>query len=145
MYSLQELLVRVFRDAGVPMLAGTDAPATAAAVPGFSMHEELRNMVAAGLTPYEALRAATANPAEFLGATAEFGTVAVGRRADLILLDGNPLKDIGNTAGLAGVMIRGRWLPRSELQTMLDDLAAANKRDPAWGKAPESKSPADRE
>jgi imidazolonepropionase-like amidohydrolase len=82
------------RDAGVRLLAGTDSPVSAAVVPGFSLHEELANLVAAGLTPYEALRTATSNPADFLGALNEFGTVSVGRRADVILIDRNPLQDI---------------------------------------------------
>ena len=86
-YRLLEKTVKGFRDAGVRLLAGTDALNPCVA-PGFSLHDELRNLVAAGLTPYEALRTATINAAEFLGATS--GVVAVGKRADLILVNGDP-------------------------------------------------------
>ena len=117
-YRVLEKLTKGFRDAGVRLLAGTDAM-NPSVVPGFSLHDELRDLVAAGLTPYEALRAATANAAEFLGATAEFGTVAIGRRADLALVEADPFKGVGNAARLAGVMLRGRWLVGEELRQML--------------------------
>ena len=128
-YGLQAYLVKGFRDAGVRLLAGTDTPVTAAVVPGFSMHEELANLVAAGLTPYEAVQTATSNPAEFLGQTNEFGTISVGKRADLILIDRNPLKDIRATSEISGVLLRGRWLPRAELQGMLDNLRRRTNRN----------------
>jgi imidazolonepropionase-like amidohydrolase len=83
------------------------------------LHDELKLLVAAGLTPYEALRTATANPAEFIGRSGEFGTVAAGTRADLLLLDANPLSDVANAARRAGVMVRGRWLTKDELRVML--------------------------
>jgi hypothetical protein len=125
-YGLQAYLVKGMRDAGVRLLAGTDSPVSAAVVPGFSLHEELANLVAAGLTPYEALRTATSNPADFLGALNEFGTVSVGRRADVILIDRNPLQDIKALSEISGVMIRGRWMPRKDLQKMLADLRRSN-------------------
>ena len=106
------------RQAGVRMMAGTDAPIPGV-VPGFSLHDELKLLVAAGLTPYEALRTATANPSEFLGRD-EFGLVTIGARADLLLLGANPLSDVSNAARRAGVMVRGRWLAESELRTMLE-------------------------
>ena len=87
-------------------------------------HDELADLVAAGLTPYEALRTATAESAEFLGALEQSGTVAVGKRADLLLLNDDPLKDIRNTTKCAGVMIGGRWLPETEIRRMLDKLVA---------------------
>jgi len=77
------------------------------------------------LTPYEALRASTTNPFEFLGELDEAGTVQVGKRADLVLLEANPLEAITNTREIAGVMIQGRWLSQAELQEGLDDLAAS--------------------
>lgn len=123
-YRVLEKLTKGFRDAGVRLLAGTDAM-NPSVVPGFSLHDELRDLVVAGLTPYEALRAATANAAEFLGAPDKFGTIAVGRRADLILCAGDPLEDVSNAAKRAGVMLRGRWLTEAELRRMLDALAAA--------------------
>lgn len=127
LYKLLEKLVRGFRVAGVRMLIGTDALNTAV-VPGFSMHDELSDLVAAGLTPYEALRAATANAAEFLGTAARVGTVATGKRADLILVEGDPLKDVANAKRRAGVMIRGQWMTEAELRKMLDDLVASYSR-----------------
>ena len=81
--------------------------------------------VAAGLTPYQALEAATRSPAEFMGRLADVGTVAVGRRADLVLLDANPLADVANAGRIAGVMVGGRWLPREELDRMLNSVATA--------------------
>jgi imidazolonepropionase-like amidohydrolase len=101
----------------VRMLVGTDAMNTGV-VPGFSAHDELADLVAAGLTPYEALRAATANAAEFLGERTR-GTIAVGQDADLLLLDADPLKDIANTRRIAGVMRGQRWMARADLDAML--------------------------
>lgn len=119
-YHFLEKLVRAMRDAGVRIVTGTDALNTGV-VPGFSIHDELRCLVAAGLTPYEALRAATANAADFLGATSEFGTVTVGLRADLILVEANPLADVGNASKRAGVMLGGRWFTEAELGKVLLD------------------------
>jgi len=116
--SLQKL-TKAFRDAGVRLLAGTDAM-NPSVVPGYSLHDELRELVAAGLTPYEALRTGTANPAEFLKASKEFGTVTEGKRADLILLERNPLEDVTNTSRRMGVMIKGRWYSQSELQKKIE-------------------------
>ena len=102
--------------AGVPILAGSDAnvPFT---IPGFSLLEELRLLVHdAGLTTYEALRAATLTPAVCMGIEKEVGTVGTGRRADLILLEGNPLADITSLRKRVGVMTRGNWLTEAELQ-----------------------------
>jgi imidazolonepropionase-like amidohydrolase len=106
--------------AGVPLLAGTDAGALYT-YPGSSLHDELAQLVRAGLTPAAALRAATLGPAEFLGATDSLGTVAVGRVADLVLLDADPLTDIKNTRRIAAVVLRGRLFARPAL----DSLAAA--------------------
>ena len=78
----------------------------------------MRNLVAAGLTPYEALRTATANAAEFLGSNS--GVVAVGEQADLILVNGDPLKDVSNASRRTGVMLRGQWLTEGELRQMLE-------------------------
>lgn len=126
-YALLEKLVRGFRAAGVRMLIGTDALNTAV-VPGFSMHDELNDLVAAGLTPYEALRAATANAAEFLGTANRVGTVTTGKRADLLLVEADPLKDVKNANRRAGVMFRGQWMTESDLRKMLDDLVASYSR-----------------
>jgi imidazolonepropionase-like amidohydrolase len=127
-YAVLEKLTKAFRDAGVRLLVGTDAM-NPSVVPGFSLHDELRDLVAAGLTPYEALRAATANAAEFLKAAGEFGIVAKGKRADLILLDGDPLDDVSVASRRIGVMIKGQWFTQSELQKKLDELVASYRRD----------------
>jgi len=117
-------LTRALHEAGARILLGTDTP-NPFVVPGFSIHEELRLLVDAGLTPYEALRAGTAAAAEFLHGSDEFGSVREGLRADLVLAEANPLDDVANAARRAGVMVRGRWLPEAELRSMLDDLAQA--------------------
>ena len=75
------------------------------------------------MTPYEALSAATRDAAEFLGALEDFGTVGAGRRADLILVEADPLEDVANAAKRVGVMLRGRWLAEAELQAQLQMLA----------------------
>ncbi len=122
-YRLLAVTVRALRDAGVRMLAGTDTPVLAAVPPGFSLHDELERLVDAGLTPYEALRTATIHAAEFLGDPEEFGAVREGMRADLILLDDDPLLDIWNTRRISGVMMRGLWMPRERLDRALARLA----------------------
>ncbi|MBA3341920.1 MAG: amidohydrolase family protein [Gemmatimonadaceae bacterium] len=127
-YQLLEKLVRRFQGAGVRLLIGTDAMNTGV-VPGFSAHDELEELVAAGLTTFEALRAATANAAEFLAAIDQRGVVAVGQTADLVLLDANPLENIANTRRIAGVLLRGQWLSRSDIARMLDELKSAGTQD----------------
>jgi imidazolonepropionase-like amidohydrolase len=121
LYGVLEKLVRGFQAEGVRMLVGTDAMNTGV-VPGFSAHDELADLVTAGLTPFQALRAATANAAEFLDTGAQRGTVAVGQNADLVLLDANPLENIANSRRIAGVALRGRWLSRSDLDQLLQDV-----------------------
>jgi imidazolonepropionase-like amidohydrolase len=111
-------LVKGIVDSGGRLLAGSDTPEWFHLY-GFALHRELQAYVAAGLTPYQALAAATRNPAEFLGASREWGTIAPGRRADLVLLAGNPLEDVRNTARIEGVAVGGRWLGRAELDAML--------------------------
>src|SRR6187455_1730897 len=83
---------------------------------------ELELLHEAGLTPYEVLKTATVIPAAFLGKTGEFGTIAVGQRADLLLVDRDPLEDLGALDQPVGVMVRGRWLSRDRLQEMLAAL-----------------------
>jgi hypothetical protein len=110
------------QQAGVRLLAGTDTP-TPAVVPGFSIHDELRDLVKAGLTPYQALQTATVNPAAFLGCLRDSGTIERGKRADCVLLKGNPLEDIANTASIAGVVRNGRWISAAQIDTVLKRLA----------------------
>jgi imidazolonepropionase-like amidohydrolase len=126
------LMTRALHRAGARLLLGTDC-GNPFVVAGFSVHEELANLVAAGLTPYEALLTGTRDAAEFLGATGEFGVVATGARADLILTDGDPLEDVGVVAEPAGVMVRGVWLTREELAERLDRLAESYKQQGGEG------------
>jgi hypothetical protein len=109
---------------GVPMMAGTDAMGVPMVPPGVSLHWELRQLLESGFAPYEALRAATVRPAEFLGKRSEFGTVTVGKRADLLLVEGNPLQGLGGLEHPRGVMVRGTWLPEQKLK---ENLAALQK------------------
>jgi cytosine/adenosine deaminase-related metal-dependent hydrolase len=119
---LRYRIMTALRQAGVPFLLGSDAPQWWN-VPGFSIERELSAMVKAGFTPWQALESGTRNVARFFNAEDEFGTVAAGRRADLVLLDANPLEDVANWRQRAGVMVRGRWLPREEIAKRLDELA----------------------
>jgi imidazolonepropionase-like amidohydrolase len=121
-------LVGPINRAGVPILAGTDCP-NPYVDPGFSLHDELGLLVRAGLTPTEALRTATINPARFLGVTDSLGTVETGKVADLVLLDANPLQDIANTKRIRAVIQGGRFLDRRALDRLLAHakaLAAAD-------------------
>lgn len=116
--TLRRELIRGLHAAGVGILLGSDAPQWMNP-PGFSVQRELQSYVASGLTPWQALETGTVNVARYFRAENAFGTVAAGRRADLVLLDANPLADIGNFARQAGVMVRGRWLPRAEIEQRL--------------------------
>jgi imidazolonepropionase-like amidohydrolase len=104
--------------AGVPIGAGTDAPIFLS-VPGFSLHSELEFLVKAGLSPLEALGAATVRPAEFFSLQHEMGTVDIGRLADLVLLEGNPLENIANTRSVSAVVTKGRYMTAGELTALL--------------------------
>lgn len=117
--------VRGMRDAGVKLLAGSDA-GSVLVYPGFSLHEELRLLVEeAGLTAREALWSATVGPAQFAGLATQLGSIAAGQIADLLLLDANPLVDIKNTRRINAVMQHGRLYPRTELDSMLAGVRAA--------------------
>ena len=118
---LTELIVPM-RRAGVEFLAGTDV-LNPYCFPGFSLHDELELFVQAGLSPMEALQAATLNPARFLGKEKEIGTVEKGKIADLVILEANPLEVIGNTRKIDAVVFGGRMIPKADLQKMLADLA----------------------
>jgi len=131
LYASSAALVGALQREGVELLAGTDAGLWGN-VPGASLLAELRLLVEAGLTPYQALRAATVNPARFLERTVrgsqQPGALAVGNRADLLLLEADPLRDIGALDRRAGVMVHGRWLSRERLDRMVERLAAARAR-----------------
>jgi len=125
-YELEVQLVRMMHRAGVPFLAGTDAETFYPA--GFGLHTELGLFVGVGFSPLEALQAATLNPAKYFGRTADLGTVEVGKLADLVILEANPLDYIRNTERIAGVVTSGHYLDRQELDRLLSEAAGlANK------------------
>jgi hypothetical protein len=117
-------LVGDMRRAGVGFLTGTDLSG-AYVFAGFSLHHEMELLVQAGLTPLEALQAATRNPAIFLGEAKTQGTVMVGKTANLVLLEGNPLADIRNTQRINAVILKGKYLSKQDLRALLDQAAAA--------------------
>lgn len=120
-------ILRALHQGGVKILMGTDAPQQFS-VPGFSLHRELLRMQAAGMSPYEILKSGTVNVGQYFAKQDSFGTVEPGRRADLVLLDANPLDDIHNVAKISGVMVRGRWFSRADLDAGLAKIAAKHKR-----------------
>ena len=116
-------ILKALHEAGVPILLGSDAPQQFN-VPGFSIYPEMKRMQEAGMSVYEVLRSGTANVGAYYKEKDAFGTVAAGQRADLILLEANPLESLDNLSKRAGVMARGRWFPAAELQKSLQDMAA---------------------
>jgi len=121
-------LVGAMHRAGVEFLAGTDV-LNPYCFPGFSLHDELELLVSAGLSPMAALQTATRNPARYLGQEKDFGTVAQGKLADLVLLDADPLQDINNARKIASVIVGGKILTREMLDKLLTDIEAeANKK-----------------
>ncbi len=110
--------------AGVPILAGTDTAAGVRVYPGFSLHDELVLIARAGLTPMETLQTATRNPGQFLGLS-DTGTIEKGKRADLVLLDANPLDDIGNTRKIRSVVLAGHFMSRNDLDGLLHEVEVA--------------------
>ncbi len=110
--------------AGVNLLAGSDS-ANPYTYPGFGLHDELALLVRAGLTPLQALRTATSEPARFLGKQDTMGAIEKGMLADLVVLEGNPLEDISNTRRIRAVVVNGRLLEREEIQRILAQAALA--------------------
>src|SRR5688572_23929213 len=121
--ALRRRFIKALHDAGVPFLLGSDAPQLWN-VPGFSAHRELGSLVAAGLTPYQAIRTGTVAVAKFPGGEGKAGVVRPGARGDLILLDANPLQDVANTLRINGVAVNGRWIGPGEREKMLAALAS---------------------
>jgi hypothetical protein len=120
----ERALIPALHRAGVRLLAGTDAP-IATIIPGFALAEEIETLHRSGLSSYEALRAATSGPAEFLGRGGEFGVIAPGAAADLVLLDADPLADLAVLERPRGVMVRGSWLSREWLDAALERMVAS--------------------
>lgn len=122
----QRALVKALVDAGAPVMAGTDAMA-----PGISLHAELKFLRSSGITNYQTLETATSTPGRWFSrysrASYRLGAVRVGNAADLVLLDADPLADIANIDRISGVMTRGRWLGRADLDARLKDLQTRNQ------------------
>jgi imidazolonepropionase-like amidohydrolase len=113
-------LIAACNNNGVGLLLGSDAPQVFN-VPGFSVHHELRYLVDAGLTPYEALKTGTVNVGEFLRRD-DIGVIKLGAASDLLLLNGNPLEDINQSKNIAGVMIGHLWLDKKYITVELEKL-----------------------
>jgi imidazolonepropionase-like amidohydrolase len=119
-------VVGAMRRAGVRFMSGTDV-GNPYVYSGFSLHDELRLLVKAGLSPLQALQAATLNPAQFLNVADSLGTLEAGKLADLVLLDADPLADIGNIGRIRAVVLNGRLLTRSDLDALLAAAAAGGR------------------
>jgi imidazolonepropionase-like amidohydrolase len=134
--SLRRQMLKALADEGALLLMGTDSPQMFN-VPGFALHRELLVAAKAGLTPFQILQSGSVNVAKYAREVLEldgaFGTVAPGQRADLVLLDANPLSDVANLAQRAGVMVRGRWVSGDEIAAGLAELEARMRTTPTGG------------
>ncbi len=117
--ALRRQIVKALHDAGGKLMAGSDSPEWLLLY-GFALHRELESLVEAGLTPYAALETATRNPHEWLGDLNDVGTIETGKRADLLLLDSNPLEHIGATRSIRAIVVRGKLIERAEIDTRLE-------------------------
>jgi imidazolonepropionase-like amidohydrolase len=124
---MRQQFLRAAHEAGVPILMGTDSPQLFN-VPGFALHREIPLMVDAGMSPYEVLLSGTRWVAEYversLGQPGDFGTIEPGKRADLLLVDGDPLDDLARLQDPVGVLVDGRWVGRETLRSGLAAIAA---------------------
>ena len=125
MFELQLKLVGAMHRAGVPIMVGTDTGGAPAQYTGFTVHEELELLVEAGLSPLDALGAATLEPARFLGTDDTSGTIEPGKVADFIALNADPRDDIRHTQQIEAVVVRGRHIDQAERQRMLDEVESA--------------------
>src|ERR1044072_2885460 len=119
---IRNKIVRAIHAAGGKIMAGSDSPEWILLY-GFSLHRELKTLNEAGLSTFTVLSAATRNPAEFFGTLKDTGTIEIGKRADLVLLDATPLKNISNTENRSGVMLNGRYFTQAEMNRWLDEIA----------------------
>ncbi len=122
-YNLEKLLLIKLKQAGIPLLLSTDAGTGGMGiVPGFSVHDELRILIENGFTPYEAIAAGTVNASKVIQAMTgedDFGTIEVGKRADLLLVEENPLDNVARIKNLRGVMAAGRWYSKAKLKEII--------------------------
>jgi len=123
---IRRRLIRELQEHGKGLLLGSDAPQIFN-VPGFSIQREIQAMLKAGLTPLQILQSGTINVAEFFGMTDRFGQIKEGLAADAILVKNNPLEDLSALREISGVMIRGRWLPKKEIDRRLQEIALHSK------------------
>ncbi len=123
LYNLHLKLVKLLKEEGVKMLAGSDMTGIYC-IPGFSLHQEFRELSKAGLSPLEILQMTTLNGAEFLNREATMGSVEEGKSADLVLLDANPIENAGNLEKIHAVVLKGRYFPKAELEGMKSDVAS---------------------
>lgn len=125
--ALRRQMLKTLADAGAPLLMGTDSPQMFN-VPGFALHRELQVVRAAGLSNYQVLESGSKNVGRYVSESLKqdgaFGTVAAGQWADLVLLDANPLQDLGNLTRRSGVLVRGRWISAQEIDAGLAKIAA---------------------
>ncbi|MDI1365398.1 MAG: amidohydrolase family protein [bacterium] len=124
-YQGQLKLTKLFADQGVPMMAGTDGGGV---VPGQSLHQEFDELAKAGLSPLKILQMTTLNGAQFLGRTATMGSVEVGKTADLVLLDANPVATVHNLHGISGVVRAGRYYSRADLDRLKQRVVSGDGR-----------------
>jgi imidazolonepropionase-like amidohydrolase len=115
---------KILSNHGVPLLSGSDT--FGMYIPGFSLHSELELMQESGLTPYQVLKTSTITPARYLNSISLEGTISEGKNANLLLLNKNPLEDVRNTRTIHGVLLKGKWLDRVTLDTMLKDVEISN-------------------
>lgn len=144
LYRLEQRIIGEMHAAGVPLLAGTDF-GNPYIYPGFSLLDELAELVEAGLSPLAALQTATLNPARYLGRTDDLGTVEAGKLADLVLLDANPLEDIANVRQIRAVVMNGRLFTRDDLNRMKQDVLVKNYREALAQPVPLGVQPLDAE
>jgi imidazolonepropionase-like amidohydrolase len=122
----QRPLTKVFHDHGGQLMTGTDA-LMPRVVAGFALHRELHELVDVGLTPYQALRTSTTVPFEYLRENADAGTIEVGKRTDLLLVEGNPLVDIDAASRIEGVLMRGQWIGKDEIGQRMAGIRERNR------------------
>lgn len=126
--ALRMRLLSEMNKSGVKILMGTDAPQLYS-VPGFSIHREFKIMTDAGMSPYDILVTGTKNVGDYFSSKANFGVITIGKRADLLLVDDNPLVDITNLQHLSGVMVSGKWMPKAFIDKQLAAIEATYQKE----------------